>query len=369
VNGEMSAGERDKLMDRYRGAFSVAPEAAVSNVRCLGEGIDLPEVDAVVFTAPRQSRIDIAQICGRVQRRSPGKDGAPDKTCGYVVIPVFLDLEALEDGGATPEEVIDRTIFGPTFKTLSVISETDEPFADDVRDLLVQIGMERHGGNDLWGQHPPLDGLEVIGLDGLLPLTVDLLIRSISLRLAHEIGDLWDEMFGRLLAYRDQYGDCLVPEDWPDLGGWVSRLRDSRKSGRKCGLTEERIQRLDAIGFVWDTVAHRWDVKFTELVEYKNEHGHANVPQRPSTKLRTWVDTQRNRKKRLSSEQVQRLDALGFGWDPHVAVWNTMREKLEGFKLSHGHCLVLDDWSSPWQVDHQAANAPNAWSPQHRADP
>jgi hypothetical protein len=38
----------------------------------------------------------------------------------------------------------------------------------------------------------------------------------------------WDEIFGRLLKYKKEHGDCLVPnryEQDPSLGAWVSTQR------------------------------------------------------------------------------------------------------------------------------------------------
>lgn len=38
----------------------------------------------------------------------------------------------------------------------------------------------------------------------------------------------WDALFGRLLKYKDEFGDCLVPNRYetdPSLGAWVSTQR------------------------------------------------------------------------------------------------------------------------------------------------
>jgi Helicase associated domain len=38
----------------------------------------------------------------------------------------------------------------------------------------------------------------------------------------------WDALFGRLLKYKDEFGDCLVPNRYetdPTLGAWVSTQR------------------------------------------------------------------------------------------------------------------------------------------------
>ena len=66
------------------------------------------------------------------------------------------------------------------------------------------------------------------------------------------------------------------------LGIWVSRQRTEYKkfrAGETSGMTAERIQRLEAEGFVWNPLDDLWDTRFSELEEYKQEHGHCNVPQ------------------------------------------------------------------------------------------
>lgn len=56
----------------------------LTNVRCLSEGVDVPTLDAVVFLAPSSSEVDVVQSVGRVMRT------APEKTRGYIIIPVVV---------------------------------------------------------------------------------------------------------------------------------------------------------------------------------------------------------------------------------------------------------------------------------------
>jgi hypothetical protein len=62
----------------------------------------------------------------------------------------------------------------------------------------------------------------------------------------------WEEMFAELQRYKDQHGDCKVPTNWtenPKLATWVVRQRRARRRGT---LSAERVERLDALGFVWE---------------------------------------------------------------------------------------------------------------------
>ena len=81
----------------------------ISNVGIFGEGTDTPSLDAVAILAPRKSPTDVIQIVGRCMRRSP------DKTTGYVIVPVPLPR------GLDAETSLGRHELGEEWKPLSQI--------------------------------------------------------------------------------------------------------------------------------------------------------------------------------------------------------------------------------------------------------
>ena len=91
----------------------------------------------------------------------------------------------------------------------------------------------------------------------------------------------WYATFEALKSYKETHGDCLVRSRHPTLGSWVCRQRQKyriMKEGKKSHMTQERIDLLDSIGFVWE-VNTAWDQqplwlgKFEELRKYKKTHG------------------------------------------------------------------------------------------------
>ena len=66
----------------------------------------------------------------------------------------------------------------------------------------------------------------------------------------------------------------------------------------------------------WDPIAALWEKMFSELVRFKEEHGHCKVPRGWSENpaLETWVTTQRTRAKKgkITDGQRRRLDEIGF---------------------------------------------------------
>ena len=90
--------------------------------------------------------------------------------------------------------------------------------------------------------------------------------------------------------------------------------------------------------------------RFQELVRFKEEHGHCQVPLTPKEKspLSVWIKRQRNQYKlkeagrpnTLTPERESRLDALGFIWDAHRVVWEERYQDLCRYHQEHGHVDV-----------------------------
>jgi hypothetical protein len=156
----------------------------------------------------------------------------------------------------------------------------------------------------------------------------------------------WAAMLERLRAYQAMRGNCLVPQRWKEdvrLADWVSDHRAAYHQGL---LSPDRISSLEALGFDWDPISTRWDEMYQKLVEFKNEHGHTNVPQRTPkyTELATWVRNQRAAKthnRPIMAERAKLLDEIGFTWRlVEQEAWQRMLERLIEFKQVHGHCNV-----------------------------
>ncbi|KAL3936285.1 MAG: hypothetical protein SGBAC_008367 [Bacillariaceae sp.] len=203
--------------------------------------------------------------------------------------------------------------------------------------------------------------------------------------------DQWDSMFDKLREYKETNGNCLVPKRYkenPKLGTWVDTQRVQYKklqkilaskqtgSGEEQGftipavdsgkplvgrLTNDRIQRLESLGFVW-SLRDDWQKHYEELKVYKGQHGHCNVPARyeKNRRLGIWVSAQRQQYKMvrqlpdatkgrrstsLTQERIGLLNDLGFTWtirsrDTFGESWNSRFEDLREFRRIHGHCNV-----------------------------
>jgi hypothetical protein len=156
----------------------------------------------------------------------------------------------------------------------------------------------------------------------------------------------WEAMFLALKEYKQTHGNCLVPQRWKQnhkLADWVSNQRMARKREK---LEADKAQRLEELGFSWDPVTARWEEMFQQLVEFKKEHDHTNVPERTGKyrELSNWVRNQRaakRYKRPIMAERAKRMEGIGFIWclvEPMS--WEKMFAALVEFKRVHDHCNV-----------------------------
>jgi hypothetical protein len=140
----------------------------------------------------------------------------------------------------------------------------------------------------------------------------------------------WSETFQTLLAFRKAHGHCLVPHGYKEnmsLARWVKRQRYQHKllkEGKPCTMTEERIQLLENVGFVWDSHHSTWEERVAELCQYKKRLGHCNVPSsyKADVRLATWVKCQRRQYKlfwqgktcNITLDRMKQLQEMGFQW-------------------------------------------------------
>jgi hypothetical protein len=137
----------------------------------------------------------------------------------------------------------------------------------------------------------------------------------------------WNDNFERLIGYKQEYGDCLVPQKYEDssLGRWVSRQRTNYKHDT---IREDRKRRLDELGFDWGTGRYQqklsrdtskrdfqWKNMYQKLVDFNQQNGHAMVPTHQKG-LGHWVSKQRvlYRNGRMTDDRKELLDEIGVVW-------------------------------------------------------
>lgn len=174
----------------------------------------------------------------------------------------------------------------------------------------------------------------------MLPLQIELLD---DLNFTWKVLDAqWEANYQQLAAYREQHGNCRVPQSYGPLGEWVKWLRLRRNRNRSADLSPLQIELLDDLDFIWNVDDAVWEANYNELAAYKEQHGDCLVA--PSYgPLGSWVTWQRQsrKKNRLSLlVQIELLNDLEFCWDPLIARWKVKYLELVAYKEQHGDCLV-----------------------------
>jgi predicted helicase len=246
VNGTMPTAHRERLMRGFR----AAPHAVMSNARCLTEGVDVPAVDVVAFLSPRRSPVDIVQATGRAMRLTPGK------TIGYVLVPLHLEQAACE----TVEQAVTRANFDDVWDVLQSLQEQDEELAE-----IIGAMREERGRTKGFDDAPFRERVDILGPRAAL----ETLRKAIATACIDLLADNWEERFGQLRAFEERFGHCVVPNRWgenPGLGFWVGNQRQRKKTNT---LSEDRIRRLEEIGFNWTPYGAQWKEMFAALLKSK----------------------------------------------------------------------------------------------------
>lgn len=174
-----------------------------------------------------------------------------------------------------------------------------------------------------------------------------------------------DLMLEKLQAFRTKYPEknCNVPDKWKEdkvLAHWVSQQRLSYHENK---ISPERIKILEEWGFCWKLQHSKWyesrelgwDDMMKRLLAFHIEFGHANVPIKyeKDKPLGRWVKNQRDYRERdtLSTNQVERLDALGFCWRCKKRHnWDEMLDRLMTYKAVNGDCIVSQSYKPDPQL-------------------
>ena len=114
------------------------------------------------------------------------------------------------------------------------------------------------------------------------------------------------------------------------LGSFVHYMRFYVKSGK---LAQDRIDRLNELGFSWNVNADRWTAKYEDAAKYKADHGNFNVPY--GNPLYHWVGYQRKlyHEGKLPGDHVELLEKLDFDWGSPEPKRSPNKPKAAALKL------------------------------------
>ena len=137
VSGKLPTTKRNDIVQE----FAKSDRALVTNSRCLTEGVDVPNIDCIVFADPRKSKVDIVQALGRALRKKEGKD------FGYVVLPVIYDHTSHE---------IDNENFQEILNVVRGLAANDERIIEEFKDKSQNSGRVTGAREEIFRIDPEL---------------------------------------------------------------------------------------------------------------------------------------------------------------------------------------------------------------------
>jgi len=211
----------------------------------------------------------------------------------------------------------------------------------------------------------------------------------------------FDERCNQLLQFKEEFGHCNVPMNYPkhpSFGIWYGsiktaykKIQDGKKPDRS--LPQDWIDRLNEIGFQFQAVS---DVAFEkhccELIAFKEEFGHCNVPYqyRKDLSFGRWASHMREAYNKIKNgmkadhslpqERIERLEEIGFQWKSiYDTVFDQRCSELITFKEEFGHCNVhmkynptLGQWCNRIRITYnklqKGESIGSGLLPQHRID-
>ena len=127
---------------------------------------------------------------------------------------------------------------------------------------------------------------------------------------------LWDRGYEKLVEYKNSFGIVDVPKSLVfngyKLGRWCLQQKIYYNKGE---LSQSRIDKLNSIGFVFDSLEEEWNRRYEQYKRYVSENKTLYVPKQTvyeNENLGSWILTQKHRFKvgKLSEERIKKLETI-----------------------------------------------------------
>ncbi|WP_343245885.1 Helicase associated domain protein [Streptomyces sp. SID5785] len=303
INGTHPPETRHTILDR----FEKATRGILTNAQVLGEGVDLPAVDAVVFADRTASVRRIVQALGRALRKPP----TLDHKMASLVIPAY-----------TPPDADPSDLLGTPYQALWLITAALRHHDQSIAARAPRKNTKRRLETDThqliarrYRFDFTLDADHIAQAMDLIAWPSDAATLSAPRRAG----------LAAALRYHAEHGHLRVPTDYEDAYGYRlgSFIDGQRTAYHQSTLTTEWITELDNLDMVWDAHEAARAGHLTTVETYHTEHGHLAIP--ATEPGGQFLADQRSlaRKGQLDPTRHAQLTALDPHWTlPHGPDWH-----------------------------------------------
>ncbi len=149
----------------------------------------------------------------------------------------------------------------------------------------------------------------------------------------------WETRFMELLEFQKTHGHANVRSTDTDHASLAAWVRSQRVKHRRGLLRADRVKQLESIGLKWGKAVYQpglsrsWDQRFADLLAFRRQYGHPHVSKadKDHHSLEIWAKFQRvfYHQGKLSTDQIQRLESIGFSWDGNKGFWERQFRRWE----------------------------------------
>ncbi|MFD6335471.1 Helicase associated domain protein [Streptomyces niveus] len=271
--------------------------AILANARVLGEGIDVPSIDAVVFADPKNSPVDTVQAVGRALCQHPG---AGKKAT--LIVPVYLTPD--ED----PDDLLGADAYTPLWRTVQALRAHDERLTARLADPRTHRPTRIRGPQQLAPLRTPDQGR------GNRPRPHPARPRPQKRRMA-------PRPCRRLPLPPHPPPPRRPPQTYEDNDGYpLGRLLTWQRHLHTTGVLDPaKRAALDRLSIIWNPHQQAFDRGLAHAAAYAARHGHLSIPVdhlNDGYPLGRWLATQRKRAGQLTPARKQALNDLDPHWNP-----------------------------------------------------
>ncbi|WWQ61914.1 Helicase associated domain protein [Streptomyces sp. Q6] len=303
INGTHPPEQRHTILDR----FEKATRGILTNAQVLGEGVDLPAVDAIVFADRTASVRRIVQALGRALRKPP----TLDHKMASLVIPAYTSPDAEPtDLLGTPYEALWLITAALRHHDQSITARAPRKHAKRRLETDTHQLIARRFRFDF-----TLDADHIARAMDLIAWPSDGAVLSAPRRAG----------LAAAVRYHAEHGHLRVPTDYEDAYGYRlgSFITGQRTAYHQDALTTDWIAELEALSMIWDENEAAWQANLATVEAFHAVHGHLAIPAtQPGGQF--LVDQRaRARKGLLTPSREQHFTTLDPNWQlPHGPDWH-----------------------------------------------
>ncbi|MEI5011681.1 Helicase associated domain protein [Streptomyces sp. PmtA] len=271
--------------------------AVLANARVLGEGIDVPSIDAVVFADPKNSPVDTVQAVGRALRQTPGAGKR-----ATLIVPVYLTPD--ED----PDDLLSADAYTPLWRTVQALRAHDDRLTARLADPRTDRPTFTSDEAGDWLRFDRPTQQEEVAL-------------ALTLRVLNPKSAEWRRGLTAARRYHRTHHHLDAPRTYEDdtgypLGRWLTWQRHLHTTG---ALDAARTTALERLNIIWDPRQHAFERGLAHASAYAQQHGHLAAPvdhHHDGFALGRWLATQRKRADQLTPARMKALQDLDPHWNP-----------------------------------------------------